>query len=211
MAQGVTPMSISTTRRGRTGHLFGTRSGSHARGRLGLFGLLIGTALAVLPAAGQEPPFAPADDEIMHLTPVTRQLDYISFLPSLGGLKPTPLHTELFYFDNVLLPAATWLDDDPNNTSKRHPATASDIRHSVLPQINPHGTISLLLNGNGETPLDSEEGQTGFRSNGPALPDTANVETETPSSGSWTAIPMALTLSRLFLRSRRRQRGGRQA
>ncbi|MCW3101058.1 MAG: hypothetical protein JWL77_6676 [Chthonomonadaceae bacterium] len=194
-------MSVSSTGRSGPSRLFGTRAGLHFGHSLGLFGLLIGITLS---ATGQEQPFSHIDAETLHLTPVSRQLDYISFFPSLGAVKPTHTHTDLFSFDNVLLPAATWMDDDPDNIMKRHLATARDIRRSVLPQTNPHGTISLLLHGNGETPLDSEEGQTGFRSNGPALSDASNPESGAPLSGSWTAIPMALTLSRLLWRSRRR-------
>jgi hypothetical protein len=201
-------MSVSTTRSNRSLRLFGMRPGAHFCGRMALFGLLIGLSL---PAAGQEQPFSHVDDEILHLTPVSRQLDYIRFLPSLGALKPMHAHTEYFYFDNVLLPAATWMDDDPDSSVKRHLATASDIRHSVLPQINPHRTLSLLLNGNGETPLDSEEGQAGFRSNGPSLSGASNSDPEVPISGSWTAIPLVLTLSRLVLRSHRRRRRDREA
>ncbi len=198
-------MSVSTTKKNSPLRLFVRRLGWHFGGGLGLFGLLIGIPLS---AVGQEQPFSHMDDEILHLTPVTRQLDYIQFQTSLGALKPISTHTELFYFDNVLLPAATWMDDDPNSSVRRHIATASDIRHSVLPQTNPHGTISLLLNGNGETPLDSEEGQAGFRSNGPPLTDASNPDSEAPVSGSWTAIPALLMLSRLVLRPHRRRRNG---
>ena len=164
------------------------------------FGLLIGIAL---PAAAQEQPFSHIDDDLMHLTPVSRNLDYIRFLPSLGALKPTRAHTELFYFDRVLLPSSTWMDDAPDNSAKRHPATASDIRHSVIPQTNRHGTLSFLLNGNGETPLDSEEGQTEFRSNGPTLPDSATPDAEIEMSGSWLALPVILMLSQAIARLNR--------
>jgi hypothetical protein len=194
-------MNVLTTS-SRSTRLCGRQVGFRFCGGLGLCGLLIGISLS---AAGQEQPFSHVDDEILHLTPVSRQLDYIGFHASLGTVKPMHPATDLFYFDNVLLPAATWMDDDPDNIAKRHLATVSDIRRSVLPQTNPHGTISLLLNGNGETPLDSEEGQTDFRSNGPALSGAANPDSETPLSGSWAAIPMALMLTRLLVRSRRRQ------
>ncbi len=166
-------MSVSTTRDGR-------RSRLQVVCGAALFGLLIGIAS---PTDCQEQPFAPIDEEMLHLTPVTRQMDYINFLPSMGALRPMHTQMELFYFDNVLLPAATWLDDDPDNTVKRHLETATDIRRSVLPQTNPRGTISLLLYGNGETPLDSDKGQAGFRSNGPSLPDASNPGSELPLSG----------------------------
>ena len=192
-------MRVSTTKRER---LHGRWSGLRVGGAVALAGLLIGVAR---PSVGQEQPFARIDDEMLHLTPVTRQLDYINFLPSLGALRPVHAQTELFYFDNVLLPAATWLDDDPDNAVRRHLETVSDVRRSVIPQINPRGTLSLLLHGNGETPLDSDQGQAGFRSNGPVLPDASNPDSEIPMSGSWTALPVVLTFSRLLWRSRRRR------
>ena len=197
-------MRVFTKSRGRSMSVSDRRSGLRAFHVPVLFGLLVGTAL---PVTGQDQPLAHIDDEILHLTPVMRQLDYIRFLPSLGKLNPGPSHTELYSFDNVLLPATTWLDDDPDSTVKRHLATASDIRRSVIPQTNPRGTVSLLLNGNGETPLDSEEGQSGFRSNGPALRDVANPDSEIPMFGSWTAIPVILTLSRFLWHKRLRRSG----
>lgn len=197
-----------STRGDRCHILCGGRAGFPLRCSSIGFGLLIGMAL---PAVGQEQPFSHIDDDLLHLTPVTRQLDYIQFVPSLGTFKPTRAHTELFYFNNVLLPSATWIDDDPDNSAKRHLATASDIRHSVLPQTNRHGTLSLLLNGNGETPLDSEEGQTEFRSNGPPLPDSANPDADMSMSSSWLALPVFLTLSRLFIHARQRPRRDRKA
>lgn len=201
-------MSVSITRRGRLLNRSGGRSGRQASGGWVLFGLLIGAAL---PAVGQEQPFAKIDDEILHLTPVNRQLDYVTFLPSMGALKPMHAQRELFTFDNVLLPAATWMDDDPDNSGKRHLETADDIRHSVVPQINPRGTLSLVLHGNGETALDSDQGQAGFRSNGPVLSENSNSDMEIPVSGSWTAIPVVLTLSRLLAWSRRRRRSCQDA
>ena len=187
-----------------TSQLCGRQVGFHLRSGLCLFGLLIGLSL---PVSGQEQPFSRIDDEILHLTPVNRQLDYVRFQASLGAVKPMHPPTELFYFENVLLPAATWMDDDPDNITRRHLATASEIRRSVLPQPNPHGTISLLLTGNGETAMDSEEGQNGFRSNGPGLSDVSSPDVQIPLSGSWTAIPMALMLSRFLIRIRRRRDG----
>ncbi len=194
-------MSVLNVSSFRASQLCGRQAGFHVRCSLCLVGLLIGLSL---PVSGQEQPFSHVDDEILHLTPVNRQLDYIRFQASLGAVKPMHPPTELFYFDNVLLPAATWMDDDPDNIARRHLATASEIRRSVLPQTNPHGTLSLLLMGNGETAMDNNEGQAGFRSNGPALSDASSPDSQAPISGSWTAIPVALMLSRLFVRSRRR-------
>jgi hypothetical protein len=159
----------------------GRRSSLQIRSRWALATLLIGIAL---PTGGQEHSLSHIDGEILRLTPVNRQLDFMTFQTSLGTLRSTGTYGELFHFNSVLLPAATWTDEDPDNSAKRHLATTREIRHSVIPQSNPRGTISFLLNGNGETLLDSEGGQTGFRSNGPTLPDAANPDSETPVSGS---------------------------
>ena len=173
-------MSVST-RRGRAMLRCSEVSRLLPRFGTALFLLLVGIAL---PAGGQDQPFAHIDDDLLRLTPVNRQLDYVRFQPSLGSLKPLQPPTELFSFDIVLLPPATYVDDDADSAATRHLATASDIRRSVIPQINPHATISLLLYRNGETPLDSDEGQAGFRSNGPSVIDAMNPDAEIPRSGS---------------------------
>jgi len=173
-------MSVST-RRDRAMLQGSTGLGLLPRFGTALLAMLFGMAL---PAGGQDQPFAHVDDDLLRLTPVNRQLDYVRFQPSLGAMKPLPTQTVLFSFDIVLLPPATYVDDDPDTATTRRLATASDIRRSVIPQINPHATISLLLQGNGETPLDSEEGQAGFRSNGPPVIDAANPDADIPRSGS---------------------------
>lgn len=161
---------------------------------------------AALPAAGQEQPFSSGADDILHLTPVNRQLDYINFQQSLGKLKPAPGPSEIFFFDPVLLPVTTWLDDDPDGGVKRHLATASEIQRSVIPQTNQRGTLSLLLTGNGETPLDSEEGQSAFRSNGPALRDVANPDSGIPMTESWTLLIAGASTGMMALRRNRNKK-----
>lgn len=168
-------------------------------------GLLLGV---VLPAVAQDQPFSHIDDEVLHLTPITRQMDYARFQPTMGAFRTTGAHTDLFYFDSVLLPPASWVDNDSANVAKRHLATAAAIRHSVVPQSNPHGTISILLNGNGETPLDSDEGQAGFRSNGPSLPDGINPDSDFIVSGTWFMLPTLLLFSRKLRRTRQGDRHG---
>lgn len=158
---------------------------------------------SMLPTAAQDQPFSHVDDEILHLTPVTRQMDYPQFQPMMGKFRATGANTELFYFDSVLLPPASWTDNDPDSVAKRHLATAAAIRHSVVPQTNPRGTISFILNGNGETPLDSDEGQAEFRSNGPSLRDGINPDSDFIVSGTWFMLPTLLLFSRKLRRTRR--------
>lgn len=196
-------MGISSTMQGRGHALSPKRSGLQFWSLWALCGILFGIAG---PTAAQEQPFSHIDDDILHLTPVTRQLDYVRFLPSLGAFRSTQGHMEVFHFDNVLLPPASYTDNDPDGVTKRRLTTASDVRHSVIPQINPHGTISLLLNGNGETLLDSEQGQAGFRSNSPPLPDAANPDSDLTVSGAWTALPAGLTFSSWLWHVRRRRK-----
>ncbi len=166
-------MNVLRTKKGQGTCFSGEHPSLQIRNRAVTLGLMLCIAA---PIGGQEQMFAYSNDEIVHLTPASRLLDFNQFQASLGAFKPLLPSTEFFYFDNVLLPASSWLDEDPDTAAKRHLATASDIRHSVLPQTNPRGTISLLLKGNGETALDSEGGQSGFRSNGPALPDSSIPE-----------------------------------
>lgn len=154
-------------------------------------------------AVSQEQPFAHIDDEILHLTPVTRQLDYPQFQASFGSLQSLGSQTILFHFDTVLLPAATWTDDDLDAGRRIRLENASEVRRSILPQFNRNGTLSLLLNGIGQTPLDSDTGLTEFRSNSPAVPGTFGFETETPEPGTVGLLLATLAAAGVLHRRRR--------